>query len=183
MTGATGCTGPTGPTGPTGTTGLTGTTGWTGPVGPSISYGAGNINYVLSGDLITTNVGSSQTLVYQIGPLATAINAKYMIMASVSYRHQGYSVEMTVGRTNIFNPSAAQTTSVMNNTNPLVLPSSGACFYLAANTSTQVGNSTLHGYCLDGPGFGNWYYTLWLSSATPFDYSTMTVSLSALLIA
>jgi len=51
-----------------------------------------------------------------------------------------------------------------------------------AVTNSGVGNMNMNGYCLDSPGAGNYYYTLWMSSATPYNYSTMAISLTALVI-
>jgi hypothetical protein len=89
---------------------------------------------------------------------------------------------MNIGRSNIFLASPAQTTEVMNNTSPLVLPASSTCFFLGSISNNEVGNMAMHGYCLDSPGAGNYYYTLWMSSATPYNYSSMAVSLTALFI-
>jgi hypothetical protein len=87
---------------------------------------------------------------------------------------------MTIGRSTTSGASAASSVSVMNGASPLVLPASGTSFYIDSNSSINAGAAALKGYTLDSPGAGTYYYTLWMTSATPFNYTTMAASLTVL---
>jgi hypothetical protein len=131
-----------------------------------------------NGGQITTSIGSSATLVYQVGPVTTTATGKYMLMALLAYVHQGYMTQMTIGRSPFPSVSASNCVAVLNGASPLVLPSGGTCFYIDANSGTSVGSSALKGFTIDSPGEGMFFYTVWMSSATPFNYSGMTASLT-----
>jgi hypothetical protein len=108
----------------------------------------------------------------------TTATGKYMLMALLAYVHQGYMTQMTIGRSAVSLDSAANCVSVVNGTRPLVLPSGGTCFYIDANSDSGVGNSALKGSVTDNPGAGSFYYTLWMTSDTPFNYNGMAASLT-----
>jgi hypothetical protein len=139
---------------------------------------AGNVNSVAYGGQITTSIGTSATLVHQVGPVTTTVTGKYTLMALIAYVHQGYMTQMTIGRSSVSLASAANCVSVINGASPLVLPSGGTCFYVDSNSDTSVGNSALKGFATDSPGAGTFYYTVWMSSDTPFNYNGMAASLT-----
>lgn len=212
FTGSTGTTGPTGPTGPTGRTGpagidgystntgstgytgytgpqgLQGNTGFTGPTGPigaGLSYSLGNSPYVSGGSLITTTIGTTQTRVYEVGPVITSASTKFIITANSCFTAINHEVELTVGRATTSGATAANSTNITSNTAPLVLPAPTTCYYMAAWPIVPSANGhsvNLNGFAIDTPGAGTFYYTIWMSSAQSNNYSTIAVSLAVLKI-
>jgi len=121
-TGATGSTGPTGFTGPMGIAINTGASGSTGPTGPSsagTSYVAGNGPYVASVGLLTTTVGTTQTRLYEVGPVSATASTKFLVMMNVSFTAGNHRVEATVGRATASGATAANSTNIVSDATPL----------------------------------------------------------------
>ncbi len=184
VTGSTGSTGYTGPQ-VTGYTGPQATTGYTGPIGAGLSYSLGNSPYVSGGSLITTTIGTTQTRVYQVGPVTTTASTKFIITANSCFTAINHQVELTVGRASTSGATEANSTNITSNTTPLVLPAPTTCYYMAAWPVVPSANGhsvNLNGFAIDTPGAGTFYYTIWMSSAQSYNYSTMAVSLAVLKI-
>jgi hypothetical protein len=183
-TGATGNTGDTGPTGDTGATGDTGPTGHTGPTGdtghtgPSVSYAAGNNPYSVS--LITTTVGTSQTRVYEIGPMTSTASSKFFISANTVMTSGNHDVQMTVGRATTTGATAADSTNITSGTTPVTLPQTTNSYYFAGARGHNNQKMNVTGFALDAPGAGTFYYTIWMSSNTSHEYTDMAVALCVL---
>ena len=182
--GVTGPSGSTGPLGPQGLLGFTGPTGSTGSSGPSISYGLGNNPYAPSGSLITTTIGTTQTRIYQLGPITTTSSNKLLIMSNASFIGNKNLVQLTVGRATTSGASAANSTNITSNSSPLVLPTTTTAYYMASlpQQNDADGYLNLNGFAIDAPGAGTFYYTVWMSSGASHNYSEMTVVLTALII-
>jgi hypothetical protein len=194
-TGATGSTGPTGTTGPTGftgpegpigapgfqgPTGPTGFTGITGPPGPSLILASGNAPYQALTGLITSIIGTTQTRIYEVGPISSISINKFLIIANVSLICNQYSIQMTVGRATTSGATAANSTNITSNRSPLVLPSLTPSYYISAHPGATITSGkplSLNGSAIDEPGGGSFYYTLWISSDTQYNYADMTVNL------
>jgi hypothetical protein len=131
-TGATGSTGLTGNTGSTGSTGPTGNTGSTGTSGSSISYVAGNEPYTADGALITTTIGTTQTRVYEVGPVTATSTTKFLVLANMSFKTGNHKLEATVGRATTSGATAANSTNIVSDTSPLVLPVTSTAYFMAA---------------------------------------------------
>ena len=180
-----GNTGTTGQTGYTGPIGLQGYTGSTGPIGAGLSYSLGNSPYVSGGSLITTTVGTSQTRIYEVGPVTTTASTKFMITATSCFTAINHEVELTVGRATTSGATSANSTNITSNVAPLVLPVTTTSYYMAAWPVVPSANGhsvTINGFAIDTPGAGTFYYTIWMSSALSYNYSTMAVSLAVLKI-
>jgi len=185
LQGNTGSTGSTGFTGPQGLQGNTGSTGYTGPIGAGLSYSLGNSPYVSGGSLITTTIGTTQTRVYEVGPVITSASTKFIITANSCFTAINHEVELTVGRASTSGATEANSTNITSNTAPLVLPAPTTCYYMAAWPVVPSANGhsvNLNGFAIDTPGAGTFYYTIWMSSAQSYNYSTMAVSLAVLKI-
>jgi hypothetical protein len=190
-TGATGSTGAsstvTGPTGPTGSTGasstVTGPTGATGSTGPSISYGLGNNPYAA---ITSITVGTTQTRVYEVGPITTLSTTKLLILANISLLGDKHGIQVTVGRATTSGATNTNSTNIVSNTSPVSLPIADAntAYYMMALPAQNDANHplNLNGSAIDAPGTGTFYYTIWMSSSTANNYSTMTAFLSVLKI-
>jgi hypothetical protein len=136
-------------------------------------YTIGNSPYITSSSMITTTIGTSQTAIYQLAPMATTSSTKLVFMVNASFAGQGANVQLTVGRHTTSGASASSSTNITSGTSPLVLPSSNA-YYMAASSSSEPVN--LNGFATDMPGAGNTYYTIWMSSSTSGNYSNMTLA-------
>ena len=188
-TGFTGDTGFTGATGDTGSTGDTGATGATGDTGPSLSYALGNTVYASTGSSppVIAVIGTSQTAIYEVGPISATSTTKFLVMANVSLYGGNHTIQMTVGRATTSGASAANSTNIVSNASPLTLPtgSSSTSYYMAAFPAEGGGGNflSLNGHAIDVPGANAaLYYTIWMSSSSSHTYGTMTVSLSVLKI-
>ena len=188
--------------GPTGTLGQTdydltiqqktaGTSVPAGLVGPryslikatTLGYVGGNTTYVAPTGLITTTVGTSETRIYEVGPITTLETTKLMIMANASLISGGHTIELTVGRATSSGENAANSINVVAGASPLVLPATTTCYYMAAFPGGSNNDAVnLHGFVIDAPGAGTFYYTIWMSSSTSHTYGTMTATLSILKI-
>jgi hypothetical protein len=163
------------------TTGKLGSTGPTGPTGFALSYVAGNEPY--TNTLVTTTVGTSATRIYEIGPITSLSTTKFMLMANVSLFSANYDVQVTIGRSTTSGPTGGNSTNIVSNVSPLVLPQSTTSYYVAGlpalgSSASQNGS----GFALDSPGAGTFYYTIWMSSSSSNNYSAMTTVLTALKI-
>ena len=156
----------------------------TGPTGSSTSYVLGNSPYVASGTLLTTTIGTTQTRIYELGPITTLSTTKLLIMANVGISPNKHSFQLTVGRATGTGAIAANSTNIVSNVSPLVLPAASTAYYMAAwpamNDCTDPIN--LNGFALDSPGAGTFYYTIWMQSSISANYSTMTAVLTVLKI-
>jgi sugar lactone lactonase YvrE len=184
FSGASGITGYTGFSGASGITGPSGTTGYTGPQGPSISYALGNSPYAAITSSIT--IAATQTRIYEVGSI-TSSNNKFLIMASASFSGTGKTIELTVGRATTTGASAANSTNIVSQTTPLVLPAvtSGPAYYMAAWPSMNDSNNhpvNINGFAIDSPGTGTFYYTLWMSDSGNDTFTDLTVALTVLKI-
>ena len=170
--------------GPTGITGPAGIAGPTGPAGSSgLSLAAGNSPYETSIGLITTLVGTTQTRIYQVGPVTATAMTKFLIMVNVSMIEASYATQLTVGRSSTSGASAANSTNIVSGTSPVTLPVTTPSYALAAGPHTNGANGdvvNLNGFAIDIPGAGTFYYTVWMSSTTSHNYSEMAVALSVL---
>jgi hypothetical protein len=175
--------GPTGVTGPVGTaanTGASGSTGCTGPPGPALVLASGNAPYQALTGLITTVINTTQTRIYEVGPISSNSTNKFLIITNVSLICNEYSIQMTVGRATTSGETASNSTNITSNEAPLILPSSTPSYYIAAHPGSSVTSGkplSLNGSAIDEPGGGSFYYTLWISSDTQYDYADMTVNL------
>lgn len=170
-------------TGPTGYTGPIGPIGPVGPVGPSISYSLGNYPYVSGGSLITTTIGTNQTAIYEVGPIDTTITpTRLMIFASASFTAINTDVQLTVGRSVLPGASSITSFNIASNQYGLVLPVQSTAYYMAALADSNSGPANINGFAIDYPTGNVYYYRLWMSSATPNNYSDMAVSLVVLKI-
>jgi hypothetical protein len=186
-TGRTGATGPgiTGATGPGGATGATGPgiTGATGPSSAGTSYVAGNEPYAISGTLTTTTVGTTQTRIYEVGPVTALAATKFLAMVNVSFVATNDRVELTVGRATTSGATATTSTNIVSNVSPLVLPVTTTAYYIAALASQGDLNgepTNLSGFALDTPGAGTFYYTIWMSCDKSHNFTTMAAVLTVL---
>ena len=181
----TGATGFTGASGITGFTGFTGTTGFTGPQGPSMSYAAGNSPYAATTGIITTTIGATQTRIYEVGPI-TSVSNTFLIMASASFKGDGHGVELTVGRATTTAATAANSTNIVSQVSPLVLPvvTTGPAYYMACFPQINTANHpiNINGFAIDAPAQGTYYYTVWMSSTTNHTYTDLAVALTVLKI-
>ena len=155
-----------------------------GPTGPSISYIEGNQPYAPPGSLLTTNIGTSQTAVYQVGPVTSLATTKFLIIANTSLTTNAYGLQLTVGRSATNNDIAANSINIVSNTSPLVLPAATTAYYMAAyaQMNQSTGPINLTGTAIDAPGAGSFYYTIWMQSSTSHTYSNMTAFLTVLKI-
>jgi hypothetical protein len=152
-------------------------------VGPSLSYVAGNSPYATTTALITNTVGTSQTRIYQIGPITSTAGQKFMIMANISFFGNNKDMQMTVGRATTSGANAVNSTNIVSGTAPVVLPQSTTAYYMAGTPS--ISNSTsqnLSGFALDTPGAGTFYYTIWMASTNTHTYPELTAVITALKI-
>ena len=103
-------------------------------------------------------------------------------MATASFTSAKHQVQLTVGRATTSGATASNSTNIVSNVSPLVLPAATTAYYMAAwpamNDSTTSTN--LNGFALDSPGAGTFYYTIWMSSDTSYNYSTMAAALTVL---
>jgi hypothetical protein len=186
VTGPTGGTGPTGPasvvTGPTGRTGPTGPVSVvTGPTGPSLSYAAGNNPYA---SITSVTIATTQTRIYEIGPITSLSTSKFMVMANASFIGNKHGVQLTVGRAVSSGAAASASTNIASNVSPLALPVSSPSYYLAALPAQGDADASLNlnGFAIDAPGAGTFYYTLWMQSSSAHNYADLAVVLTALKI-
>ena len=146
-----------------------------------MSYLAGNYPYAstsTSPTLITTNIGTSQTRIYEIGPITTLSTTKLLIMANVCLISNNKHVQITVGRATTTGASNTNSTNIVSGSSPITLPASSN--YMAAVINANQVEINLNGFALDVPGAGTFYYTLWASSDTAHDYTEMTAVLTTL---
>jgi hypothetical protein len=180
--GPTGATGPTGNpssvSGPTGATGSTGSTGSTGPTGASLSFAAGNNPYSVT--LITTTVGTTQTRIYEIGPITSTATAKFFVTANTVMTSGNHDVQMTVGRAPITGDISGNSVNVASGATPVELPQTTNSYYFAGGHGQNGKKMNITGFALDAPGAGTFYYTIWMSSSSSHNYTDMAVALSVL---
>ena len=135
--------------------------------------------------MLTTTIGTSQTAVYQLGPTTTTATTKLLIMANACYYGLKRGVQMTVGRASSSGASASASTNIVTGTTPVTLPSAGTtAFYMAAIPiqANADDHLNLHGFAIDAPGAGTFYYTLWMCSSTSENYTNMTAAVTVLKI-
>jgi hypothetical protein len=92
-------------------------------------------------------------------------------------------VQLTVGRATTSGATASNSTNVVSNTSSLTLPVSGNTYYMASlppQGDTAGHEVNLNGFALDTPAAGTFYYTIWMSSTTSTNYSTMSAMLTVL---
>jgi hypothetical protein len=103
-------------------------------------------------------------------------------MANASFIGAKYGVQLTVGRATSSGATASNSTNIASGISPLVLPQSTISYYLAA--LPQQGDAdkalNLNGFAIDAPGAGTFYYTIWMSSGTSFNYNDMAAVLTVL---
>ena len=167
----------TGPTGPTGTPSTV-----TGPTGPSLSFQLGNNPYAANVSLITTTIQTTQTRIYQVGPITTVSSTKLLIMANACFTSDNRRVAMTVGRATTSGATAANSTNIVSGTTPVTLPAATTAYYMAATSIGANNEANVNGFAIDAPGTGTFYYTIWMSSSTSHNYSQMTAVLTVLKI-
>jgi hypothetical protein len=149
--------------------------------GPSISFAAGNEPYATG--LITSEINTTETRVYQIDSVTSTATTKFLIMANVAFKSGGHNVQMTVGRATLSGAAAAVSTNIVSDISPVALPTSQNPTYYMGATHEGVSNYTsISGHAIDTPGAGTFYYTIWMSSSTLHTYTGMTVALTALKI-
>ena len=154
--------------------------GPTGSTGPSISYLAGNNPYAPSGSLITTTIGTTQTRIYQIGPITTLSTTKLLIMANVSLISDNKHIQMTVGRATTSGATNTNSTNITSGSTPVTLPATTPSYFMAGSVIANNVAYNLNGFALDIPGAGTFYYTIWMSSSTSHNYTEMTAVLTVL---
>jgi hypothetical protein len=98
-------------------------------------------------------------------------------MANVSLICNQYNIQMTVGRATTPGATASNSTNITSNLSPLILPSSTPSYYMCASAATNGNPISLNGSAIDSPVTGTFYYTLWASSASQYNYADMTVNL------
>ena len=166
-----------GSTGISGITGETGVTGPSGPVGPSMSYLAGTIPYATT--FITNIIGTTQTAIYQIGPVTVTSTSTMLIMVNLCFIADNHTLQCTVGRYTASGATAAQSTNIVTQTTPVTLPGS----YMAILPQAGAGNndpSQLNGFAMDTVSAGTYYYRLWASSGSNHTYAGLSASLAVL---
>ena len=96
----------------------------------------------------------------------------------------GSQVELTVGRATGSGVSAALSTNIVSDlSQALTLPATNPSYYMAAwPDMNDSANRPVHlnGFTTDTPGAGMYYYTIWMSSSTAFNYTTMASVLTVL---
>ena len=179
-----------GPTGSTGEKGNNGVTGPIGPIGPtgsgSLSLVAGNINYSVNNNLITRTIGTSQTRIFQVGPITSLVSSKFLILPNVSMKSESKEVQLTVGRATTAAASNTSSTNIVNGVSPLILPQPGSGsynYYIASMKLPNGINFNLSGSAIDQPGAGTFYYTIWMQNENSNTYNEMAVSLTILQVA
>ena len=93
-----------------------------------------------------------------------------------------YGVQLTVGRATSTGETAANSTNIVSNVSPLALPVSSTSYYMAALPIQSDSDDylNLNGFAIDAPGAGTFYYTIWMSSSTSYNYTDMTAVLTVL---
>jgi hypothetical protein len=149
-----------------------------------MSYLAGNIPYTTT--LRTTTVGTAQTAIYEVAPVTCLATTKLLIMASSSFfGHNSSDIQLTVGRATTSSATAANSTNIVSNVSPLVLPQTSTAHYICAFPGLNGTNGhsiNINGFAIDAPGAGTFYYTIWMTSSQSHNYSEMTAALSVLQI-
>jgi hypothetical protein len=173
------------------TRGTIGPTGQLGPTGMVTNYVAGNEPYATGTSgaegqfLLTTTVGTTATAIYELGPIVTASTTKLMLMANVCLINQAYTLVMTVGRATSSAASIANSSNIVADAEMWTNPPTSPCYYMAAYAGTAEGDEqpiNLTGFCVDTPGAGTFYYTVWMTSSTSATYADMTLALTAMTI-
>ena len=107
-------------------------------------------------------------------------------MANVSLFGNKNGIQMTVGRAITSGATAANSTNIVSNTSPVVLPitNTGIANFMAAlpKQGDTADHLNINGFALDAPGtHAAVYYTIWMSSSSANDnYNTMTATLTVL---
>jgi hypothetical protein len=113
------------------------------------------------------------------------VSTKFIITANACFSATNEAVELTVGRATTSGATAANSTNIVSNTSPLVLPVATTAYYMGAFPVVPSANGhsvNINGFAIDTPGAGTFYYTIWMSSGASHNYSTMAVSLAVLKI-
>jgi hypothetical protein len=147
-----------------------------------LSFQLGNNPYAADGSLITTTIGTTQTRIYQVGPITTASSTKLLIMANACFIADNKQVDMTVGRATTSGATAANSTNIVSGTTPVALPTTSPSYYMGAVSHANNIHSNVNGFAIDAPGAGTFYYTIWMSSSGSHNYSDMTAMLTVLKI-
>ena len=166
-------------------TGAQGPTGPQGVTGTSLSYVAGNEPYATGGSLRTTTIAETATAIYEIGPITTVSTTKLLLMANVCVVHQDANLVMTVGRATSSGASVANSSNAIADASMWTTPPTSPCLYMAAfSPGNQAANTSINlaGFCIDTPGAGTFYYTIWITSSVSRTYAGTTAFLSALRI-
>ena len=172
-------TGAQGPQGPQGSQGAQGV------IGTSLSYVAGNESYATGGSLRTTTIAETATAIYEIGPIISLETTKLLLMANVCVVNQDANLVMTVGRATSSGASVANSSNAIADASMWTSPPTSPCLYMAAfSPANQAANTSINlaGFCIDTPGAGTFYYTIWMTSSVSRTYAGTTAFLSALRI-
>jgi hypothetical protein len=137
---------------------------------------------------MNTTIGTSQTRVYEVGPITATSTSKYLIMANTSFviPSMGPTIQLTVGRATTSGASNVNSINIVSDgSSSLVLPVTSPCYYMASWPA--MGDSGgdpvhLHGFVTDTPGAGTFYYTIWMSSSQSASLTSMAAILTVLLI-
>jgi hypothetical protein len=155
------------------------------------NYVAGNEPYATGTSgaagqfLKTTTVGTTATAIYELGPIVTVSTTKLILMANVCLINQAYSLVMTVGRATTSGASIGNSSNIVADAAMWTNPPTSPSYYMAAYAGTTQGDAkaiNLTGFCIDTPGPGTFYYTMWMTSSTSATYANMTVALTAMTI-
>ena len=123
---------------------------------------------------------------YEVGPVTAISTTKFLIMANVSFKGNNHGIQVTVGRATSSGANASASTNIVSNISPLVLPitSSATSYYMMAQPTNNDSSDylNLNGTAIDIPGAGTFYYTIWMSSSSAHNYTTMTAFLTVLKI-
>jgi hypothetical protein len=154
-----------------------------------MSYAAGTSPYAATSALLTTTIGTSQTRIYEIGPITSISTNKFLLMASASFTGTGKTVELTVGRATTTGAANTASTNIVSqldsSSNPLVLPVTSPAYYMAAwpDMNDSNGNPVnINGFAIDAPGTGTFYYTVWMYAGTSHNFTDLAVALTVLKI-
>jgi hypothetical protein len=182
--GPTGTNGTNGATGANGTNGTNGATGATGATGTSESLILGT-TYLEPGSLLTTNLATTSTLVYQIGPVTALSTTQLLIMANTVVQAQnGTTIQLTVGRATVSGATAGQCINLASGLTGITLSETvpGTAIAGWPGPGGGVNNKivNVNGFALDKPGAGTFYYNLWMASNVAHNFSTMTAAIEVL---
>jgi hypothetical protein len=149
-----------------------------------MSYVAGTSPYAATSALLTTTIGTSQTRIYEIGPITSISTNKFLIMANASLTANTDGIELTVGRATTTGAVNTASTNIVSQASTLVLPVTSPAYYMAAFPAMGDAKDSinLNGFAIDAPGTGSFYYTVWMYSSHSRAYTDLAVALTVLKI-